>query len=82
MADQPVMTPPFPQGPQPFGRGQVPIPEQPEDVNDDSGLTVVGGQTNPFGIPAGSSTTPGVIAPVPTRQPQQPQVQQPPVRVQ
>jgi hypothetical protein len=32
--------------------------------------------TNPFGVPAGSSTTPGVISPAPAQTPQQRQQQE------
>ena len=35
-------------------------------------VTVVGTPSNPFGVPAGSSTRPGVVAPAPPPQPAQP----------
>ena len=62
--------------PQPLIRGPVPVAggtQDAEEATDDQpGITVVGTQTNPFGIPAGSSTMPGVISPVPRQQPAQP----------
>jgi hypothetical protein len=62
--------------PQPLIRGPVPVDADAqgadEATDDQSGVTVVGSPTNPFGIPPGSSTTPGVISPVPRPQPAQP----------
>jgi len=57
------------------GAGPELVPEQPEPEVAQPGTqpAVAPRAGNPFGIPAGSSTTPGVIAPVPRPQPQQPQ---------
>ncbi len=76
-ANQPVMPPQFPGTlPQPLVRGPVPVAGGAQDADeatdDQPGITIVGTPTNPFGIPAGSSTTPGVISPVPRQQPAQP----------
>ena len=76
-ANQPVMPPQFPgRIPQPLIRGPVPVAgdaqNEDEPTDDQPGITIVGTPTNPFGIPAGSSTTPGVISPAPRQQPAQP----------
>ena len=77
--------PPGPQRviPQPLARRPPQVPGtdpqvEPDDADEsgEPGITTVGqapSPANPFGIPAGSSTRPGVIAPVPRPQPQQPQ---------
>ena len=75
-ANQP-MPPQFPGAmPQPLIRGPVPVAGEGQDAEetteDQPGITIVGTPTNPFGIPAGSSTTPGVISPAPRQQPAQP----------
>jgi hypothetical protein len=75
-ASQPVIPPQF-RGPipQPTIRGVAPVAAEAPDeepTDDQPGVTVVGSPTNPFGIPAGSSLTPGVISPVPRQQPAQP----------
>jgi hypothetical protein len=60
----PVMSPPVPGGPEL-------VPEQPDPQNaQPTTPAVTTTPSNPFGIPAGSSSTPGVIAPAP--RPQQP----------
>lgn len=55
--------------PQPIGPGIVPDPDDDAADADQTEPVIVGGQAptagNPFGIPAGSSARPGVIAPVP-----------------
>ena len=61
--------------PTPIGPGIVPDPGDEADA-DQTEPVIVGGQAptpgNPFGVPAGSSARPGVIAPVPQQaQPQQ-----------
>jgi hypothetical protein len=70
-----------PNVPQQFG--QSPFQPDPDDSPSETrqpGLvTVEPGPGNPFGVPAGSSSTPGVVTPVPQR-PQTPQA--PPQRVQ
>lgn len=76
-ANQPVMPPQFPGAmPQPLIRGPVPVAGDAQDADDATddqpGITIVGTPANPFGIPAGSSTTPGVISPAPRQQPAQP----------
>lgn len=62
--------------PQPLIRGRVPAategPDGEEATDDQPGITIIDSPTNPFGIPAGSSTRPGVISPVPREQPAQP----------
>src|SRR5688500_18828581 len=73
---RPLMPPQFPGAiPQPLVRGPVPLgPDAQggeEAAEDQPGLTIVGSPTNPFGIPAGSSTTPGVISPAPKPAPPQ-----------
>ncbi len=57
----------------PGGAGPELVPEQPdpEDTTPGTQPAVAPTPGNPFGIPAGSSTTPGVISPAP--RPQQPQ---------
>jgi hypothetical protein len=49
----------------------VPEQEEPDVAETDGGEPATA--NNPFGIPAGSSTRPGVIAPAPKPQPNQPQ---------
>ena len=72
-----TMPPQFPGAmPQPLIRGPVPVAGDVQDTEEkreeEPGITMVGTPTNPFGIPAGSSTTPGVISPAPRQQPAQP----------
>ena len=72
-----TMPPQFPGAmPQPLIRGPVPVAGEVQDAeeatDDQPGVTIVGTPTNPFGVPAGSSTTPGVISPAPRQQPAQP----------
>lgn len=63
-----VPRPVFPPGvPRPVGQPQPDPPDPPEN-NSPGPVTV--SPSNPFGLPAGSSSTPGVVTPVP--QPQQP----------
>jgi hypothetical protein len=63
-----VPRPVFPPGiPRPTGQPQ-PDPPDPPDDNSPGGVTV--SPSNPFGVPAGSSSLPGVVTPVP--EPQQP----------
>lgn len=65
----------------PGGGELVDTPDEPETTT----TTPPGSQptaTNPFGIPPGSSATPGVISPVPQPQQQRPQQPNPPNRVQ
>ena len=58
---------PFPPDDQPVGI-EAEVEQNPAD--DSTGLVVVGTPTtSPFGLPAGSSARPGVIAPVPSPQP-------------
>ena len=71
--------------PNPMGtQGQPFVPQQnyPGAPNDEgegqqpAGVVVT--PQNPFGIPAGASTTPGVVTPVPQQQQQDGQQQRPP----
>jgi hypothetical protein len=85
---QPGMNPRFQQRPnfpnpmgqqgQPFTPGN--LPGAPQQVDDDD--QVQPGQPptpgNPFGLPAGASSTPGVISPVPQQDPNQPRRTRPP----
>jgi hypothetical protein len=76
---RPPIQRPLPQGAdqadQP-GPDDVAVGAEPRDGDQEAGsepgITVVGTPTNPFGIPAGSSTRPGVVAPAPRPQPAQP----------
>ena len=67
------------QPPRPIGPGIVPDPDEDVADADQTEPVIVGGQAptpgNPFGVPAGSSARPGVIAPAP--QPAQPQTGRP-----
>lgn len=70
VAPQPLVRPPvMPPG----GAGPELVPEQPEPEVAQPGTqpAVAPTPTNPFGIPFGSSATPGVIAPAPRPQQQQ-----------
>lgn len=63
---------------QPFTPGNLPGAPQPMD---DEGQVQPGQPPtpgNPFGLPAGASSTPGVISPVPQQDPNQPQRTRPP----
>jgi hypothetical protein len=73
---QPRPRPGFPQGvPRPVSV-DPPQPDPP-DPNDDTPGTVET-PANPFGLPPGSSTTPGVVTPVPQQQQnRQPRIQDP-----
>jgi hypothetical protein len=51
----------------------LPVPETPEPVvSPGSAPAVIVTPSNPFGLPVGSSSQPGVIVPVPQQQPQRP----------
>ncbi|MBI2186667.1 MAG: hypothetical protein HYU37_06020 [Acidobacteria bacterium] len=67
---RPLVRPPV-MPPGGIGAEIVPEQEEPEVAQPGMQPAVVPTPSNPFGIPAGSSTTPGVIAPAP-RQQQQP----------
>jgi hypothetical protein len=71
-AQMPPFTPPQPAGGQVFPGQQV-NPEQPE--NGEATTTTPG---NPFGVPAGASTTPGVVTPVPQQDPNGRPIRRPP----
>jgi hypothetical protein len=66
---------------QPFTPGN--LPGAPQQVDDDGQVQPQPGQPptpgNPFGLPAGASSTPGVISPVPQQDPQQRRRPRPPV---
>lgn len=68
---QPIVRPPL--MPQPGGVGPELVPDQPDPEMAQPGTqpSVAPTPTNPFGIPFGSSATPGVIAPAPRQQQQQ-----------
>ena len=74
--------PPNPRGAQmqPFVYpGQPTAPQQPQQAEDEDGTTQQQPATvTPFGVPVGSSTTPGVVTPVPQPQPGQPTPRRPP----
>jgi hypothetical protein len=76
---RPPVQRPLPPGADPNdqpGPDDVPVGADPRDPDQadgtEPGITVVGTPTNPFGVPAGSSTRPGVVAPAPRPQPAQP----------
>jgi hypothetical protein len=52
------------------------VPTPPEEPETTTPRGTAPNATNPFGIPPGSSATPGVISPVPPQQQQQQQQQQ------
>ncbi len=69
--------------PNPMGAGQgQPYVPQPQPFRGDDQGQVPGATQptpgNPFGLPAGASSTPGVVTPVPQQDPQQPPPQRPP----
>jgi hypothetical protein len=68
---RPIARPPV--MPQPGGAGPELVPDQPdpEVVQPGTQPGVAPTPTNPFGLPFGSSATPGVIAPAPRQQQQQ-----------
>jgi hypothetical protein len=74
--------PGFPMGQQgqPFTPGN--LPGAPQQIDDEGQVQPQPGQAptpgNPFGLPAGASSTPGVISPVPQQDPNQPQRRRPP----
>ena len=55
---------------QPFGPQGIPGPGAPRPVDGDDEAPPPQPSTNPFNVPAGASTTPGVISPVPQQEPQ------------
>lgn len=77
-APRPVLQRPLLQRPQPPQEQTDGAPDEStaadadEATDDQPGITIVGMPANPFGVPAGSSTTPGVISPAPRQQPAQP----------
>jgi hypothetical protein len=81
--DPRVVQPPFVMRPPPVGDDLNGDPvDEAEQANPDAPAGVAPTPTNPFGVPFGSSATPGVVTPVPNVRTPQPQQRPAPNRVQ